>query len=101
MTSMRASRKNQRDLTEPEIVAALRQVPGITVFRLDQPADLLCGFRGRNYLLEVKTPTRKGGPPRRLTPAEAEFFEGWTGQASVVTTPEGALRVVLGDAWDD
>ena len=97
MTTMRPARRNQRDNTEPAIVHALRQVPGVSVVRLDQPVDLLVGFRGQNYLLEVKTPTREGGPPRRLTRAESEFFESWSGSASVVCDADEALRAVLGD----
>ena len=99
MTSMRPARRNQRDLTERPIVEALRSVPGVTVFRLDQPVDLLVGYRNANYLLEVKTPTREGGPPRRLTRAESEFFEGWTGTATIVCTATEALEAVLGEGF--
>ncbi len=100
MTTMRASRRNQRDKTEPDIVEALRSVPGVTVFRLDQPVDLLVGFRGANHLLECKTPTREGGPPRRLTRSESVFFEGWTGSATIVCNATEALEAVLGEGFD-
>jgi hypothetical protein len=98
---MRPARRNQRDLTEPGIVEALRRVPGVTVFRLDQPVDLLVGFRGANHLLEVKTPTREGGPPRRLTRAESQFFETWTGSATIVCNAAEALSAVLGEGVSD
>jgi len=101
VSTMRPARRNQRDNTEPAIVAALRQIPGVVVVRLDQPVDLLVGFRGENHLLEVKTPTREGGPPRRLTRAEGDFFESWTGSAHVVTDAAEALRVVLGEGGND
>ena len=100
MSTMRPARRNQRDKTEPGIVEALRSVPGVTVFRLDQPVDLLVGFRGANHLLEVKTPTREGGPPRRLTRAESEFFEVWTGSATIVCNATEALEAVLGEGFD-
>lgn len=101
MSSMRPARRNQRDLTEPGIVEALRSVPGVTVFRLDQPVDLLVGYRKRNILLEVKTPTREGGPPRRLTRSERQFFETWTGSATIVCNAAEALSAVLGEGVSD
>lgn len=99
MSRMQPRRAAQRDKTEPGIVAALRQVPGVTVYRLDQPVDLLVGFKNQNFLLEVKTPTREGGPPRRLTLAESDFFGSWTGRASVVCNAVEALRAVLGEDY--
>jgi hypothetical protein len=96
---MQPRRAAQRDQTEPGIVAALRQIPGVTVYRLDQPVDLLVGFKNQNHLLEVKTPVREGGPPRRLTRAESDFFGGWTGSATVVCNAVEALKAVLGDDY--
>lgn len=96
MTRMRPSRRNQRDQSERRIVEALRDLPGCQVILLDQPADLLIGYRGSNLLIECKTETRPGGPPRGLTPAEAKFFQTWTGQAVVVTDADQAIAVVRG-----
>ena len=89
MTMAKRTDHNQR-----EIMAALRQV-GATVVSLHTVGkgvpDLLVGFRGRNYLLEVKNPRGRG---RRLTPAEARFLETWRGQVAVVVTVGEALRAV-------
>ena len=79
------------DSNQPEIVAALRKA-GATVQHLHMVGkgcpDLLVGFRGRNFLLEIKSP---GG---RMTPAEQRFFDEWSGQVSIVCTIEQALAAI-------
>ncbi len=50
--------------------------------------DLLVGYNGRNYLLEVKSP---GG---RLTPAQVEWLGLWQGNAAIVSSPEEALAAI-------
>ncbi len=52
------------------------------------PVDLLVGFRGRNYLLEVKT--AKG----KLRASQTAFLGRWKGQAHVVRTLAEALSVI-------
>lgn len=52
------------------------------------PLDLLVGFRGKNYLLEVKA--EKG----KLRPSQEKFFGRWQGQAVVVRTINDALRAI-------
>ena len=76
----------QRDANEKEIVEALRAV-GAKVMRLDD-VDLLVGFRGVNYLLEVKMP--KG----RLNKKQEKFFRGWVGQVNIVRTIDQALGLI-------
>ena len=79
------------DANQREIIAALEAV-GASVFpsfRLGGGfPDLVVGFRGATYLLEVKTPTG------RLTPAEERFFAQWRGHAAVVHDAEEALRAI-------
>lgn len=85
-------RAAKRDQNEPEIVAALRAL-GAFVWLLDQPVDLLVGYRGRWHLLEVKRP--KVG---RLTEGQRELVRLSTGGAippvHVVKTPGEALEAV-------
>ena len=76
----------RRDENEPEIVEALESV-GAKVLRLDD-VDLLVGFRGVNYLLEVKT--AKG----RLNKKQEKFFRGWVGQVNIVRTVDQALGLI-------
>lgn len=90
------------DTPQREIVAALRQY-GCSVQHLHQVGrgcpDLLVGFRGANYLLEVKPP---GSPSRRrLTPDEAPWHSAWRGQVAVVQTIEEALAIIATDAQED
>lgn len=52
------------------------------------PLDLLVGFRGVNYLIEVKT--AKG----KLRPSQEAFLARWKGQAVVVRTLDEALCAI-------
>ena len=85
------------DTNQAEIVKALRKI-GCSVQSLASVGngcpDLLVGYHGDNYLLEVK---REDGPPsgKRLTDLEAEWQERWVGSCAVVDSPEAAIRYVL------
>ena len=85
------------DDNQPAIVAALRQIPGVTVRSLahvgEGMPDLIVGFRQRNFLFEVKDPDK---PPskRKLTPDQEKFFEGWRGQCHVVETVFEIVEVI-------
>jgi Holliday junction resolvase len=84
------------DANQKEIVAALRKV-GATVSSTATIGkgfpDLIVGFRGVNYLLEVKTGTK---PPseRKLTPDQVLFHAKWTGQIAVVNNVNEALQAI-------
>lgn len=86
----------KRDDAERDIVRTL-EAAGATVSRLSPTGasgetglpDLLVGFRGVNYLLEVKTGRRK------LRPGQVAWRERWQGQAvAVVRSVEDALAAV-------
>ena len=89
--SERMRRAAKTDTNQKPIVAALRGV-GATVRPLHAVGrgvpDLLVGFRGTNYLLEVKG--RRG----RLTADQVTFFDEWRGAAQVVRSVDDALRVI-------
>lgn len=80
----------RRDSNHAEIRDRLREAY-ISVFDAGDIGqgypDLVCGFRGQNYLLEVKTIDGK------LTPAQVDFINSWRGTVYVVRTVEEALRV--------
>lgn len=78
---MTIPRKAKRDESEPEIVAVLRQC-GFSVHRMDFPVDLLVGFRGRSYLVEVKTGHKGYG--KSLNKSQQEFADAWRGTPVVV-----------------
>jgi hypothetical protein len=79
----------RKDANQSEIVKALEQI-GCDVWIMHQPCDLLCGFRNRNILLEVKRP--KGS---RVTLAQAKWNQSWRGQRATVKTPQEAIDAVL------
>lgn len=84
------------DQNQPEIVRALRQA-GASVLSLSQMGkgcpDLLVGFQGKNFLMEVKDPTKKPSQ-RRLTEDEQEFVNAWSGQVQLVETSAEALAIL-------
>ncbi len=80
------------DANQAAIVAALRGV-GASV-ALTHPLgggfpDLTVGFRGVNYLLEVKNLDGKGD---RLTDDERRWHDEWRGRVHVVRTVDEALK---------
>lgn len=79
----------KRDSNESEIVDALLEV-GATVDKLnmqDAP-DLMVGYQGQNFLIEVKTKTGK------LRKGQITWHENWDGQVAVVRTVDEALEVI-------
>ncbi|MDX2140318.1 MAG: hypothetical protein SF123_19685 [Chloroflexota bacterium] len=79
----------KRDENEPEIEDALLEV-GATVDQLngDGTPDLLVGYAGVNYLMEVKS--AKG----TLTRAQQSWHRNWQGVVHIVRTPEEALAIL-------
>ncbi len=71
-----ARRAAKRDASEPEIVTTLEQC-GFSVFRLNEPCDLLVGFRGKNYLVECKTNGTAYG--KDLNSNQQAFNDFWRG----------------------
>lgn len=84
------------DANQAAIVRTLRQagasVQPIHMVGSGTP-DLLVGYRGLNFVLEVKDGSK---PPsaRRLTPDEREWHDAWRGQVWIVETEDEALRAV-------
>lgn len=74
-------RAAKRDAAEPEVVKTLQEC-GFSVFRMDQPTDLLVGFRRRMWLVEVKTGTKGYG--KSLNENQEKFAASWRGPKIVV-----------------
>ena len=51
--------------------------------------DLMVGFRGVNYLLEVKSDLKA-----KLTIAEGRFHSTWEGQKEIVYSLDHAMKVI-------
>lgn len=85
------------DANQKDIVAALRGV-GASVTPIHTVGqgcpDLLVGYRGKNFLFEVKDGAK---PPsaRQLTDDEAVWFGNWKGEAHVIESAQQAVDVVL------
>lgn len=86
------ARKKKRDDNELEIVQALEAVPGVMVVPLDKPVDLLCGYAGKTYLLEVKNPDGAN----RIETAQQEFFDAWPGSPVIVVRNVAEAMAALG-----
>lgn len=80
-------RAAKRDIAEKPIVEALRRI-GADVCRLDEPCDLLVGYKRRNVLIEVKS---SGGT---LTKRQKDFFASWRGEAYIVQTVDQAIKAI-------
>lgn len=85
------------DANQAEIVAALRKV-GATVQSLAATGsgvpDLLVGFRGNTFLIEVKD-GRLPPSARELTPDQIEWHVEWRGGAcTVVNSVDEALAFI-------
>lgn len=80
------------DSNQQAIIDALRAV-GASVTSLHRVGhgipDLLCGYRGFTYLLEVKNEDGK------LTKDERQFIDDWDGlEVAIVRTVEDALKAI-------
>lgn len=91
------------DDNQPEIVAALRAV-GATVTPTHTAGagfpDLCVGFRGQNYLLEIKDGT-KIPSKRKLTSDQVEWHGAWRGQVAVVESVDEALAAIGAEVKDN
>lgn len=85
------------DRNQPEIVEVLRKVGAsvqpIHVIGKGCP-DILVGFRGVNYVFEIKDGALFPSE-RKLTSDEEDWFKKWNGDVRVVETVEDVL-VALG-----
>lgn len=84
------------DRNQAEIVEALRAI-GCSVQSLAAVGvgcpDLLVGYRGVNWLIEVKDGDK---PPsaRKLTHDQEIWHFAWRGQKAVVTSADDAIKIV-------
>lgn len=74
---------------------ALRDL-GVSVCVIKYPVDLLVGWKGVNWLIEVKRSygPRGGRAGRRLTPAQRAFFDSWKGQVRKVHSLDDVLALL-------
>ena len=77
------------DANQAQIVSALRAARAY-VWIIGLPVDLLVGYKGHTFLVEIKN-----GPKKRLTGLQTDFFENWSGSTLArIDGPEAALRMI-------
>ena len=77
------------DANQDQIVVALRAA-GANVWIISLPVDLLVGYKGHTFLVEIKRTAKS-----RFTPLQADFFESWSGGTLArVDSPDAALRMI-------
>ena len=77
------------DANQDQIVVALRAA-GAYVWIIGLPVDLLVGYKGHTFLVEIKRTAKS-----RLTPLQADFFESWGGGTLArIDSPDAALRMI-------
>ena len=77
------------DANQDQIVSALRSA-GAYVWIIGLPVDLLVGYKGHTFLVEIKTDNKK-----KFTKLQTDFFENWSGSTLArIDNPESALRMI-------
>ena len=77
------------DANQDQIVVALRAA-GANVWIISLPVDLLVGYMGNTFLVEIKRTAKS-----RLTPLQRDFFESWGGGTLArIDSPDAALRMI-------
>ena len=88
--------RGRTDANQSQIVRDLRKM-GAVVFSTANIGsgfpDLLVGWRGANWLFEVKDSNQ---PPskQKLTDDEKDFHLAWNGQVAVITSAEQAMEIM-------
>ena len=81
------------DANQKQVVSAL-EAAGATVEVIGKPVDLLVGFRGRFFLMEVKDGA-KFKSAQKKTALQERIFKKYEGcPISLVDGPEAALRAL-------
>lgn len=79
----------RRDANEPQILKALKELPGLQAWKLARPCDWLIRYRKTLYLLEIDNPESKY---RQRDPKQLEFLREW--EVPLVRTLDDALKVL-------
>ena len=91
-------KRGRVDANQAEIVNGLRKI-GATVISTANIGkgfpDLCVGFRGKNYLIEVKD-GEKSPSARKLTKDEEIFFKYWSGQVHIANDICEAIEIIMG-----
>lgn len=85
------------DRNHAEIINELRKNKSISVFSTHTIGkgfpDIVVGYKGRNYLFEIKDEL-KTKSQTKLTQAEEKFFLHWQGQIDVITNHNQIINII-------
>lgn len=89
-------RRARPDDNQDTIVKDLRAIGAsvaVTSAAGDGFPDLVIGYQGKNYLLEVKDGNK---PPskQKLTPDQVRFHRDWRGSVFIANSPDQALALL-------
>lgn len=88
--------RKRPDDNQTEVVAGIRAIGATVAITSDVGdgfGDFVVGYRGENFIIELKDGSK---PPskRRLTPKEAEFHRMWRGQIDIANDLDEVLRII-------
>ena len=97
MPRKRRGHQGAIDANQPDIVKALRKIPGVQV--LVDMDDILIGYRGVNYWIEIKDPEKclNGDGSWRngsVKDCQIELDRSWPGQYAIVTSLKQILEII-------
>lgn len=91
-------RAGRIDENQGRVVQALRKIGASVAITSGAGAglpDLLCGFHGETFLIELKNGD-KVPSAKKLTPAEQHFVANWKGRpVKIVESPEEAVNYLI------
>lgn len=96
MSKFRKS-SNRTDKNQDAIVEALLEIPGVSVDKGHD--DILVGYKGKNYWLELKNPDViskvTGQPiPSKIRKSQYKIRGTWCGQYDIVWTLDQILKII-------
>lgn len=86
--------RHRSDGNTDTIAKMVRKVPGASiklVGNLIDEFDAIIGYRGRNYLIELKNPDTSHG----VTDSQRKFQAKWNGQYAVIETEADMMALLL------
>ena len=80
------------DANQNEIVAELLKIPALSVIDLREVGndcpDILIGYHGDNFLIEIKT--AKG----KVKPGQQRHYDEWPGQTAIARSLDDVLMII-------
>ena len=88
---------SRTDKNHSALLKLIKTIPGVSIQDLGWASggvpDTMLGFRGRNYLVEIKRPDTAPSKSK-LNDAQVEWHETWRGQVAVCRTFSDVLKVL-------